>query len=146
MNAIMICGNLTSDPKITSSRNGKARVQFTVACNKNVSSENGEIRQVANFVPCVAWGRLAEVAANYLSKGKRIIVVGEYESWSLKKMDGSTQYGNNIRVLDIGLSFYGLENKTYGDAPHESNAPKGDFNQFGNEVPPAEIPPADMPY
>ena len=29
---------------------------------------------------------------------------------------------------------------------HEDNAPKGDFNQFGNEVPPAEIPPADMPY
>lgn len=129
MNEIMICGNLTSDPKITSTRNGKARVQFTVACNKNVTSENGEIRQVANFVFCVAWGKLAEVAANYLSKGKRIVVVGEYESWSQKQMDGSVQYGNNIRVLDMGMSFYGLGDKTHGDAPDDM--PVSDFSQFG---------------
>lgn len=114
MNEVIISGNLTKNPIIKSTKSGRAMAMFTVACNKNVSSESGEIRQVANFVNCMAYGKLAEVAADRLEKGKRVVLVGEYESWSRKGMNENMEYGNNVRVLDMGVSFYGLSNRSVG--------------------------------
>ena len=114
MNEVIISGNLTKDPLIKSTKSGRAMAMFTVACNKNVASESGEIRQVANFVNCMAYGKLAEVAADRLEKGKRVVLIGEYESWSRKGMNGNVEYGNNVRVMDMGVSFYGLSNRSVG--------------------------------
>ena len=142
MNEVIISGNLTKDPLIKSTKSGRAMAMFTVACNKNVASESGEMRQVANFVNCMAYGKLSEVAADRLEKGKRVVLVGEYESWSQKSLDGSVKYGNNVRVLDIGISFYSLSNRSVGSdnmgaqsGSYDSSQdmPPTGFEQFAGE-------------
>ena len=101
-----------------------------------IYDQNGGSRQITNWVPITAWGRVAEEAANF-HKGDMVSAWGKFTSSSYKD-----------QTTDTKRTFYAIsaDGVKLVFKKHEDNAPKGDFNQFGNEVPPAEIPPADMPY
>lgn len=76
------------------------------------------------------------IAANF-HKGDMVSAWGKFTSSSYKDQTGEKRTFYAISADGVKIVF----------KKHEDNAPKGDFNQFGNnEVPPAEIPPADMPY
>ena len=115
--------------------NGRCMARFTIAANEIIYDQNGGSRQITNWVPITARGRVAEEAANF-HKGDMASVWGKFTSSSYKDQTGEKRTFYAISADGVKLVF----------KKHEDNAPKGDFNQFGNEVPPAEIPPADMPY
>lgn len=134
-NFCFFTGNLPRDPEVKMTSNGRCMVRFTIASNEIIYDQNGGSRQITNWVPITAWGRVAEEAANF-HKGDMISVWGKFASSSYKDQAGEKRTFYTITADGVHLIF-----KKHGD-----NAQKGDFNQFGNEVPPAEIPPADMPY
>ena len=134
-NFCFFTGNLPRDPDVKMTSNGRCMARFTIAANEIIYDQNGGSRQITNWVPITAWGRVAEEAANF-HKGDMISVWGKFASSSYQDQTGEKRTFYTITADGVHLIF-----KKHGD-----NAPKGDFNQFGNEVPPAEIPPADMPY
>lgn len=134
-NFCFFTGNLPRDPEVKMTSNGRCMARFTIAANEIIYDPNGGSRQITNWVPITAWGRVAEEAANF-HKGDMLSVWGKFSSSSFQNQTGEKRTFYTITADGVHLIF----------KKHEDNAPKGDFNQFGNEVPPAEIPPADMPY
>ena len=133
-NFCFFTGNLPRDPEVKMTSNGRCMARFTVAANEIIYDQGGS-RQITNWVPITAWGRVAEEAGNF-RKGDKVSVWGRFTSSSYQDQTGEKRTFYTITADGVHLIF----------KKHEDNAPKGDFNQFGNEVPPAEIPPADMPY
>lgn len=134
-NFCFFTSNLPRDPEVKMTSNGRCMARFTIAANEIIYDQNGGSRQITNWVPITAWGRVAEEAANF-HKGDMVSAWGKFASSSYQDQTGEKRTFYTITADGVHLIF-----KKHGD-----NAPKGDFNQFGNEVPPAEIPPADMPY
>lgn len=133
-NFCFFTGNLPRNPEVKMTSNGRCMARFTIAANENIYDQDGS-RQITNWVPITAWGRVAEEAGNF-RKGDKVSVWGRFTSSSYQDQTGEKRTFYTITADGVHLIF----------PKHEVHAPKGDFNQFGNEVPPAEIPPADMPY
>ena len=75
MNSVQLLGNLARDPEIRFTKTGKAVAMFTVACTRTyIPAGSAEQRELTDFIPCVAWGNLAESCGNNLAKGKRVFV------------------------------------------------------------------------
>lgn len=96
MNNISIVGNLTHDPELHFSANGKGRASFTVAVNEKRGDE-----EVAHFMRCTAFGTLAENVAESLRKGHRVVVVGRLNTWSSEL---TLEDGSEKRITNVGLT------------------------------------------
>ena len=77
MNKVYLIGNLTRDPELTETASGVPVCHFSIAVNRNYSSQDGE-RQT-DFFNCTAWRAMAETIARYTKKGKKIAVVGSIQ-------------------------------------------------------------------
>ncbi|QDP49759.1 MAG: putative single-stranded DNA-binding protein [Prokaryotic dsDNA virus sp.] len=72
LNKMQIIGNLTKDPEV---KNGVAK--FTVAVNEKFKTKDGEQKETTEFFNCAMFGRLADVAENYFTKGMKVYLEGK---------------------------------------------------------------------
>jgi len=103
INKSIVIGNLTSKPETSFTPNGTARAKFTVACNEKWTDKTtGEKKERADFVPCVAWGKLAEIIGQYADKGRQVYVEGRFtvDSW---EKDGAKQYFTYIKATEFKM-------------------------------------------
>lgn len=112
-------GNLTRDPELRQTPNGQNVVSFSLALNRSYKDSSGEWQEVTDYVDCVAWAALAERVAQYLSKGRRAMVVGRLQSRSWEQ-DG--QKRSKVEVLANDVTF--LDSRGGGD-----NSGGSDFDQ-----------------
>ncbi len=89
-------GNLTADPQVQSDSSERKYCRFTIAINKKWKDANGETKEKANFISCVAWNQLAENLAKYQKKGSKISVMGEIQTGSYETEDGDKKYTFDI--------------------------------------------------
>ena len=73
---VVILGNLTRDPELRATPSGLKLANFTVAINRNYTSQSGEKQTETSFIDCVAWGKTGETIAKYFQKGRQILVSG----------------------------------------------------------------------
>ena len=87
LNKVFLVGNLTRDPERSYTPKGMALTKFGMAVNHVYTTEAGEKREEANFFDIVVWGKQAEAAAQYLSKGRPVLIEGrlKYDSWQNDK-------------------------------------------------------------
>ena len=90
-NQIQIMGNVGKDPEMRFTPNGKQVTTFTVAVNKTVTGKDGQPEKLTDWFNVKAWGVLAENCNQYLTKGKKVFVVGplhinNYEKDGTKRM------------------------------------------------------------
>ena len=69
-NKVLLLGNLTRDPEVRYTPKGSAVADLGLAVNRNYTTESGEKREEVTFVDVTFWGRTAEVAGEYLKKGR----------------------------------------------------------------------------
>lgn len=94
MNKSILIGRLTREVEIRNA--GSTLVaRYTLAVDRKFKRE-GE--QTADFIPCVAFGKNAEFAEKYLTKGKKIAVVGRIQTGSYTKQDGTKAYTTDVVV------------------------------------------------
>lgn len=137
MNKVILVGRLAQDPEVRYTQTGKAVASFSIAVNRFTGQGQSE----ADFIPIVAWEKLAEICGNNLTKGQRILVEGRLSIRSYE-----TNEGQKRRVAEVvaqNIEF--LERKHQGEAPSmaaPASANKSiDANTFGKEVfPEEEIP------
>lgn len=99
MNKVILIGNLTKDPEITTTSNGVSVTKFTVAVQRKFRNENGEYE--ADFLNVVCWRDLAELTHKYLSKGKKVGVVGRIQNRSYDAADGTKRYMTDIVADEV---------------------------------------------
>jgi single-strand DNA-binding protein len=99
MNQCTIIGRLAANPEVRYTKTGKAVSNFTVAVNRGGNVNEGE-REPADFIPVVAWEKLAEMCGNNLAKGSRVFVQGRLQIRSYETQDGQKRKVSEI-VADI---------------------------------------------
>ncbi len=126
MNKVILVGRLAQDPEVRYTQSGKAVASFTIAVNPFTGGGQKE----ADFIPIVAWEKLAETCGNNLTKGQRVLVEGRLQIRSYETSDG--QKRRVAEVIAQNIEF--LERK---QATEESK----EANPFGGQVfPEEEIP------
>jgi single-strand DNA-binding protein len=121
MNYVSLLGRLTKDPDCRYTQTGKCVVQLTLAVDRPFSGQDG--KKEADFIPCVLWGKTAEVVANYVHKGQRLLVEGRIQVRSYDAKDGSKRYATEV----IGNSVEFIEKKEQSGG--------GGFEDMGQPVP-----------
>ena len=99
MNRVFLIGNLTRDPELTETASGVAVCHFSIAVNRNYSSQDGE-RQT-DFFNCTAWRSTAETVARYTKKGKKVAVVGSVQLRNYEDNQGVKRTAVDIIVQDV---------------------------------------------
>jgi len=86
-NKVILAGNLTRDPELRYTPKGTAIARIGLACNRKWKSETGEMKEEVTFVDVDAFGKTAETIAQYLKKGRPILIEGRlrYETWDDKQ-------------------------------------------------------------
>lgn len=88
LNKLEIIGNLGSDPGLRYTPSGQAVCGFSVAVNEDYTDQQGNKVEKATWVKVSAWGRLAEVCAEYLGKGSKVFVMGPVKLNEWQTRDG----------------------------------------------------------
>lgn len=86
-NKVILAGNLTRDPELRYTPNGKAIAKFALAVNRNWTTETGEKKEEVTFIDVDAFGRQAEVISQYLKKGRPLLMEGrlKLDQWDDKQ-------------------------------------------------------------
>src|SRR5881392_4153718 len=98
-NKVILLGNLTRDPEVRYTPKGTAVTELGMA-------ENGEKREETTFVDVTLWGRTAEIAGEYLKKGRPVFIEGrlQLDTWDDKQ---SGQKRSKLKVIGEGLQLLG---------------------------------------
>ena len=121
MNKVLIIGNLGSDPEMRYMPSGDPVTSFSVATNRRYRTRDGEQRDETEWFRVNAWGKLAEITNQYLTKGSKVYVEGRLQSRSWQGQDGQTRFSNEIRAQEI--QFLDPRGQTSGDPGGHDGAP-----------------------
>lgn len=99
MNKITLIGNLTHDPDVRSTPNGVTVCTFTIAVNRRFANSSGE--RATDFFRINAWRQLGETCARYLSKGRKVAVIGELQARTYEAKDGTTRLSLDVQADEV---------------------------------------------
>ncbi len=124
-------GNLTRDPELKQTPSNQPVAQIGIAMNRKFKDRDGNMREEVTFVDCEAWGRTAEVMAQYLSKGRPVFVEGrlKLDQWQDKE-------GNNRSKLKVVIENFQFVDSKGG----QSSTPPS------NPTPQTAPPVDDIPF
>ena len=98
MNKITLIGNLTADPELRATGDGISVCVFTIAANRKFAKD-GE--KQTDFFRINAWRKLAENCEAFLSKGKKVAVLGELQAHLYEARDGSTRMSLDVLADEV---------------------------------------------
>lgn len=104
VNKVILVGNLGKDPEIKVTANSQHVASFSLATAEKFTDKNGEKHEKTEWHNVVLWGKLAELAGQYLKKGSSVYLEGRIETRSWDDKDGVKKYrteiiGNSIQFL-----------------------------------------------
>ena len=140
MNKLTIIGNLTADPELRTIPSGVNVYTFTVAVNRRYSA-NKEDRQT-DFFRVAAWRQLGENCARYLTKGKKVAVIGEVSARAFEGKDGSLRASLEGTADEVEF-LSPREQNGYQSAPAQGTAYGADRHQQGQGWNTVNAGPAD---
>lgn len=113
-NKVILVGNLTRDPEVRYTPKGSAVCDLGLAVNRQYSLEGGEKREEVTFIDVVLWARLAEIAGEYLKKGRPVLIEGrlQLDTWDDKQ---SGQKRSKLRVIGETMQLLGSRQGGGGD-------------------------------
>ncbi len=103
LNRAQLIGNLTRDPELRYTPSGTAVCSFSVATNRNWTTDTGEKKDEVEFHRIVAWSKLAELCSQFLTKGRKVFVEGRLQTRSWVAQDGTQKQTTEIVISDMIL-------------------------------------------
>lgn len=105
LNKVQLIWNITQDVELKQTPTGQNVCSLSLATNRNWIDASGMKQEVAEFHSIVLWGKLAEIAGQYLHKGKKVYIEGRLQTRSWEAQDGTKRYkteivGENMIMLD----------------------------------------------
>ncbi|MDP3727310.1 MAG: single-stranded DNA-binding protein [bacterium] len=150
-NKAFVLGNVTRDPELRTTPTGQNVCSFGVATNRVWKDQGGQQQRAAEFHNVVAWGRLAEIANQYLKKGSLVFIEGRIQTRSWQDQSGQKRYRVEIiaESMQLGPRPAGGRESGAGPAPMEEPAqpqapePVETIAYPGDEE---EIKPEEIPF
>ena len=135
-NKVILLGNLTRDPELRYTPQGSAVCEFALALNyQYTNKQTGQKVEEVSFIDIVAWGKTGEICAEYLKKGRQVMVEGRLKQDRWEAQDGKKM--SKVRVTAENVQFVGSrpagEGGGGGGGAKASGAPASDA---GSEGPP----------
>jgi len=105
-NKVILLGNLTRDPEVRYTPKGSAVCDLGIAVNRQYTLDSGEKREEVTYVDVVLWSRLAEIAGEYLKKGRPVFIEGrlQMDTWDDKQ---TGQKRSKLRVIGETMQLLG---------------------------------------
>lgn len=116
-NHVTLVGNLTRDPELRYTPGGAAVCEFAVAVNRKWKSRDGDQKEEVGFFDVVTWGRTAEVAAEYLKKGRPVLVAGRLTQDRWEAQDGTRR--SKVKVTAEQIQFLGAGRGSEGSSDRQ---------------------------
>ncbi len=144
LNRATLLGRLTRDPEIRSTPSGQSVATIGVATGRVWTDQNGVKQERTEFHNCVLWGKLADIAGQYLSKGRRVYLEGRLETKDWAGQDGVKRYRTEIIVENMIM----LDGPRGSSAPQANAAPSQTFGNDSNDQTNSddEIKVEDIPF
>jgi single-strand DNA-binding protein len=142
LNKVFLLGRVTANPEIRKTPGGQSVTSFTVATNRVWTAKNGSKQQSTEFHNVVVWGRQAEIATQFLTKGSLVLIEGRLQTRSWQNKAGETKYTTEIICERIQLG-----PKPMGSKPEPSsfeNFSQNNQSDIKDDVPEIEIPTIDI--
>ena len=134
LNQCNFIGNLGRDPETRYMTNGDPVCNFSIACSESWKDKNtGEKKEATEWINVVIYGKLAEVAGNYLKKGSQVFISGKMKTRKWQDKDGNDRYTTEIHVNDM---------KMLGGKPADGQQQGGGNGGGRRSAPPAAAPAA----
>ncbi len=132
LNKVLLIATLGKDPEIRYTASGTAVASFSVATNERYKNKGGEWEERTEWHNITLWGRLAEIAGEYLAKGKSVYIEGRLQTRKWQDRDGKDRYTTEI----VGERIQMLSRK---DSGSEGDPPPDSFYQQpgtnGDDIP-----------
>lgn len=101
MHKLTIIGHLGRDPEMRYTPEGQAVTSFSVASSRKYKTGAGEQREETEWFSVSAWGKLAEICNQYLTKGKQVYVEGRLKSRTYQTQAGETRFSLDVMCTEI---------------------------------------------
>lgn len=145
LNKVFLIGNLTRDPELRTMPNGNPVVSFGLATNRIWRGKDGSQQKQAEFHNVVMFGRLAEIAKQYLNKGSMVMIEGRLQTRNWESQDGQKRNRTEIvaEAMQMGPRASGSRTPDATSPKQEDEAPE----QLATvEYPEDEIKPEEIPF
>jgi len=165
VNKVILIGNLGRDPELRYTPGGQAVANFTLATTENWTSKAGEREERTEWHRIVAWGRTAEICAQYLAKGRSVYIEGRIQTREWENKEGQKQRTTEIQAATVQFlgaprgGATGQPGQAPGQAPGHAAGPAqtarpseraagaGEPSEGGSEHAPAGPPPdEEIPF
>lgn len=100
-NKIIIVGNLGRDPETKTTPQGNTVCRFPVATSERRKAANGEVEETTTWFRVSAWGRQAELAQEYLTKGRQVYIEGRLRLEEYTDRDGNKRISPEVTATDM---------------------------------------------
>ncbi|HAU5443904.1 TPA: single-stranded DNA-binding protein [Cronobacter sakazakii] len=153
VNKVILVGNLGQDPEVRYMPNGGAVTSLRLATSESWrDKQTGEMKEVTEWHSVVLYGKLAEVAGEYLRKGSQVYIEGQLRTRKWQDQSGQDRYSTEV-VVNVGGTMQMLGGKQQSDQPRQqSQTTKHKQPAQQSSVPPMDfdddIPfaPATLPF
>lgn len=131
LNKVLVMGNLGRDPEVRQAGDSTV-ADFSVAVSEKFKDKSGNQQERTEWVNVVCWGRLSEIARDYLHKGSKVFVEGKLRtrSWS-DKNTGQKRYATEVEASNIQM----LGGRQESSAPDEQEARRRRVNDYYSQAP-----------
>lgn len=146
MNKVNLIGRLTKEPDVRYATGGEGKndicvARYTLAVNRRFKKD-GE--QTADFIRCVAFGKTAEFAEKYYSKGTKIAITGRIQTGSYQNKDGQTVYTTDVVIEEQEFAESKAASEQHKQQAEQDSAPslpEGDgFMNIPEDIDDAGLP------
>lgn len=140
-NKVILLGNLTRDPEVRYTPKGSAVCDLGIAVNRVYTTDSGEKREEVTYVDVVLWARLAEIAGEYLKKGRPVFIEGrlQMDTWDDKQ---TGQKRTKLRVVGETMQLLGSRPAGTTSAPAEASEEDTQARSSGKSSAPPPKPAA----
>lgn len=111
-NQVILMGNLTRDPELRQTPNGQNVCSFSLALNRSYKGSDGNWQEATDYVDVVAWGPLGERVAQYVTKGRPVLVNGRLQS---RNWEQEGQKRSKVEVNAQDVTFLGGRGENGGE-------------------------------
>lgn len=139
LNKVFIIGRLTQEPETRSTTSGQNVTTLNMATNRVWTDKSGQKQEAAEYHRVVAWGRLGDIASQYLRKGGLVLIEGRLQTRSWTDQAGNKKYTTEIIAegLQLGPRTAGTASSDY----QQSRPAVGDLRKSS----PSPVKDADIP-
>lgn len=110
VNKVILIGHLTRNPELRQTANGQPVATFSIATNRYWTTSGGDKQEATDFHDLVAWGKLAEICHQHLTKGCAIYIEGRLHTRNWETPEGVKRYKTEVVISELNI----LMRKTNG--------------------------------